>query len=136
MNRNIILGQDWLIKNGVRMYYDLGCLRVNITYDPVIEDIYIASMVRLKSTLVLKPHTAYICKGRVKNNPQISKQGIYQVSSIEQSFINNDPGLEMTSAVIKLDESGSCPNNTGKTYKLKKGCVIEKVSLTKSAYIK
>ena len=40
----------------------------------------------------------------------------------------------MISAVIKLDESGQCPvrivNNTGKTYKLKKGCVIGKVSLT------
>ena len=28
MNRNLILGQDWLIKNGVKIYYDLGCLRV------------------------------------------------------------------------------------------------------------
>ena len=133
MNRNIILGQEWLMKNGVRMYYDLGCLRVNNTYVPLIEDIHIASVVRLKSTLVLKPHTAYICKGRVKNNPQISKQGIYQVSSIEQSFINNDPGLEMTSAVIKLDESGSCPvrivNYTGKMYTLKKGCIIGRVSV-------
>ena len=115
------------------MYYDLGCLRVNNTYVPLIEDIHITSIVRLKFILVLKPHTAYICKGRVKNNPQISKQGIYQVSSIEQSFINYDPGLEMTSAVIKLDELGSCPvrivNNIGKTYKLKKGCVIGKASL-------
>ena len=104
MNRNIILGQDWLIKHGVRLHYDLGCLRVNNTYVPLIEDIHIASIVRLKSLLVLKSHNVYICKGRVKNNPQISKQGIYQVSSIEHSFINNDLGLEMTSALIKLDE--------------------------------
>ena len=26
MNRNLILGQDWLIKNVVRICYDLGCL--------------------------------------------------------------------------------------------------------------
>ena len=27
MNRNLILGNDWLCHNGVRIYYDLGCLR-------------------------------------------------------------------------------------------------------------
>lgn len=32
MNRNIILGRDWLVKNGVRLYYDLGCLRVGNIY--------------------------------------------------------------------------------------------------------
>ena len=30
MNRNIILGRDWLVQNGVRLYYDLGCLRLEI----------------------------------------------------------------------------------------------------------
>ena len=84
------------------MYYDLDCLRVNNTYVPLTEETHIASIVRLKSTLVLKPHTAYICIGRVKNNLQISKQGIYQVSSID------DPKLEMTSVTIKLNESSTC----------------------------
>ena len=42
MNRNLILGQDWLMKNGVRLYYDLGCLRVKDTYVPLVEDCHIA----------------------------------------------------------------------------------------------
>ena len=67
------------------MHYDLGYLRVMNTYVPLIEAIHITSIVRLKSTLVLKPHTAYICNGRVKNNQEISK-GIHQVSSIEHKL--------------------------------------------------
>ena len=40
-------------KKGARMYNDLGRLRVNNTYLPLIRDIHIASTVRLKSTLVI-----------------------------------------------------------------------------------
>ena len=28
LNRNAILGRDWLMQNGVRMYFDLGALRI------------------------------------------------------------------------------------------------------------
>jgi hypothetical protein len=28
MNRNVILGRDWHIQNGVRLYFDLSCLSV------------------------------------------------------------------------------------------------------------
>ena len=41
MNRNIILGRDWLEQNGVRMYFDLGCIRVNQTYVPLQDDNYV-----------------------------------------------------------------------------------------------
>ena len=28
INRSFILGRDWLVQNGVRLYYDLGSLRI------------------------------------------------------------------------------------------------------------
>ena len=28
INRNILLGDDWLTSNGVRMYFDLGCIDI------------------------------------------------------------------------------------------------------------
>ena len=31
MNRNLILGRDWMIDNKIRIYYDLGCLRIGNT---------------------------------------------------------------------------------------------------------
>ena len=140
MNRNLILGQDWLMKNGVRLYYDLGCLRVKDTYVPLVEVCHIASIVRIKSKVVLKPHTAYICKGMVKNNPHVPESSTYQVSAIEQSFINNEPGLQVSNSVIKLNRSRCFPvhitNNTGRTYRLRKGCVIGKVELVNEENIR
>ena len=32
MNRNIILGRDWLKQLAVSMYYDLGCIRIGKSY--------------------------------------------------------------------------------------------------------
>jgi hypothetical protein len=39
MNRNVILGKDWLTQNGVRLYFDLGCLRIGKCYVSLEEDI-------------------------------------------------------------------------------------------------
>ena len=35
MNRKLIFGRDWLQNNGVRLYFDLGCISVNQTYIPL-----------------------------------------------------------------------------------------------------
>ena len=61
MNRNVILGRDWLILNGVRFYFDLSCLRVQNKYIPLQENIHIASVLRLSNKTLLKPQTAYVC---------------------------------------------------------------------------
>ena len=47
LNRNMILGLDWL-KQNVRIYFDLKCLRINGKhYVHLEEDIHIASTVRM-----------------------------------------------------------------------------------------
>ena len=49
LNRNLILGLDWLKNNNVRLYFDLKCLRINGKhYVNLEEDIHIASTVRMK----------------------------------------------------------------------------------------
>ena len=55
LNRNFILGRDWLTEWGSFIFFDLGCLRVGKTYGPLEEDIHIASIVRLARTAVLNP---------------------------------------------------------------------------------
>lgn len=67
MNRRLILGKDWLLGNGVRMYYDLGCIRVNGVNVPLQEDIHISSVVRLSSKINIEPQTSVICKCNVRN---------------------------------------------------------------------
>jgi hypothetical protein len=54
MNRNAILGKDWLTQNGVRLYFDLGCLRIGKCYVSLEEDIKIASIVRCAKDAVPK----------------------------------------------------------------------------------
>ena len=48
MNRKVILGNDWLSENGVRIYHDLGCLRVNGTFVQLKMDIHVTSILRAK----------------------------------------------------------------------------------------
>lgn len=61
MNKNVILGKDWLTQNGVRLYFDLGCLRIGKCYVSLEEDIKIASIVRCAKDAVLKPQTVNVC---------------------------------------------------------------------------
>ena len=71
MNRNIILGLDFLKNTDVRLYYDLGCLRIKNSYVPFEEDIQIASLVRLTSDKIIKPQTSCVCNAKIKNNPDL-----------------------------------------------------------------
>ena len=61
MNRNVILGKDWLTQNGIRLFFDLGCLRIGKCYVSLEEDIKIASIVRCAKDAVLKPQTVNVC---------------------------------------------------------------------------
>jgi hypothetical protein len=54
MHRNVIIGRDWLIQNGVRVYYDLGSFRIEKTYSPLEEDIHIPSVVQAQRKCVIK----------------------------------------------------------------------------------
>ena len=56
LNRNMILGLDWLKSNNVRIYFDLKGSRINgKTYVNLEEDIHVPSTVRMKHTCVIKP---------------------------------------------------------------------------------
>ena len=66
MNRNIILGRDWLKQFGVHMYYDLGCIRVGKSYVKMEEDIHISSLIRLKHKAVIKPQTHKLVGKRLR----------------------------------------------------------------------
>ncbi|MCG8045974.1 MAG: retropepsin-like aspartic protease [Candidatus Thiodiazotropha endolucinida] len=138
INRNFILGRDWLVQNGVRLYFDLGFLRIGRTQIPLEEDIHIASLVRLRSTTVVKPQTATVCLGKVKDSHELPVYNVYAVSAVETKFMNNEPGLMVSNSIAKMNKSRFLPvmvvNNTNRTVRLSRGCVlakIEKVNQTK-----
>ena len=139
INRNFILGRDWLVQNGVRLYFDLGFLRVGKTTVPLEEDIHIASPLRLGSTTVLKPQTATVCLGKIKESSDIPIHQIYSVTAVETNVLSKEPGLMVSNSVAKLNGNRSLPimivNNTNRTVRLSKDCIIAKVDKTNQGHI-
>ncbi len=130
MNRNMLLGRDFLRNNGVRLYFDLGCLRINGVYVPLEEDIHIASLIRLKHKIILKPQTANVCSGKLQRNICGNTAAMCEVSNVERGYINSEPGLMVGTSIAKINGSRSIPilvvNGTNKTIKLRRGSVIAK----------
>ena len=88
LNRNLILGFDWMKQNNVRIYMDLKCLRINGKhYVNLEEDIHFASTVRMKRKRLIKPQTAMICYGKVRENPDIPAGQSYEISQIDRGLL-------------------------------------------------
>ena len=120
MNRKLILGRDWLQQNGVRLYFDLGCIRLHQAYIPLQEDIHVTSIVHLRSKTKIKPQTAVLCNCKVKNNPNLPFDRTYQISPKECGFLSHEPCLMVTNSVGKLKSNRVLPimivNNTKNIY--------------------
>ena len=131
MNRNVILGRDWLVKNGVRLYFDLGMLRVGDVYANLEEDIHISSILRLKSKTTFKPHTTNICFVKVKKNFQLTKSKLYEISAVTKGNLCDEPGLLIGNSVVKIKNSNKIPlhvvNSTNKTFRFKRGTAVAKI---------
>ena len=108
LNRNLILGLDWLKESNVRIYFDLKCLRINGKhYVNLEEDIHIASTVRMKKTCLIKPQTAMICYGKVRENPDLPVGQSYEITQIDKGFLVNQPGLQIINTVSTLAKDRS-----------------------------
>ena len=131
MNRKVILGNDWLTENGVRTYHDLGCLRVNGTYVPLQMDIHVTSTLRAKNKFLMKPQTTIICQCKARSTPDLPEKQLYQIAPTEIGFLSNEPGVMVSNSIAKLGKNRNIPvmivNNTNKTYKIRKGCVLAKL---------
>ena len=133
LNRNLILGLDWLRQNNVRIYFDLKCLRINGKhYVHLEEDKHIASTVRMKKTCLIKPQTAMICHGKVRENPELPVGESYEVLQIDKGFIVNQPGLQIINTVSTLAKDRSLPllivNNTNKFIKIYRHGLLAKIT--------
>ena len=132
MNHNIILGRDWLLKYGVREYWDLQCIKVGKSYIPLVEDIHINSVARLASQVILKPQSVTHVMAKTKINDKTSlRKSLCQVYATDKTGISNEPGLILTNAVVEVSRNQRFPieviNNTNKMFKLNRGCVIGKI---------
>ena len=128
MNRNLILGRDWMIDDKIRIYYDLGCLRTGNTYVPLLEDMHISSVLRLTADIDLKPQTSTIVHAKARNHPNFPVSEICQVKATEKGIIGQEPGLLVANSVGKLNKNRRIPiclvNNTNKFHRIKRSSVV------------
>ena len=64
LNRNVILGRDWITDKVVLYFNELRSMKIGQVYVPLEEDIHISALVQAASTVVIKPHTAVVCKSK------------------------------------------------------------------------
>ena len=134
MNRNVILGQDWLKENGVRLYYDLGCMRLGKTYVQLQEDIHISSILRISKDTTLQPQTATICHVKLNKGFTVPSSGLLTLTpDIDEkgiTYIQDEPGVVLQEALTTVKDNQKLPvmivNNTNRFLKLKRGNVIGK----------
>ncbi|KAL4232960.1 hypothetical protein ACF0H5_007648 [Mactra antiquata] len=129
MTKNVILGKDFMFDYGVRIYCDLKRIRIGKTYVPLESDIHIHSLVRLKKETILKPRTVYQVEAKMQNNTTVSPS-IYEVSQLNEGFIDNEPGLQIRSCLITAEPNKKftilLENHTGKTIRLYKNAIVAK----------
>ena len=134
LNRNVIIGLDWLQSRGVRVYHDLGCVRVDQTYIPLVDDVHIASVARLKNKVTIPPQTAHICQCQVRRHSELPTEQEYAITPFELGQIGNEPGLLMMNSIAKLSGNHRLPVmlvNTTNIFQIRNTC---RLYLTNSPY--
>ena len=131
LNRNFILGMDLLKDNGdIRIYFDLGMLRIGKTYVKLQEDCHISSILRLNKTTTIKPQSAMICHVKLNQGFQLTDSKTLEVTNRDAGCIQDEPGLRLREAVNTAKTPHKTPvmivNETNKCYRLRKGSVIGK----------
>ncbi|VDI37074.1 Hypothetical predicted protein [Mytilus galloprovincialis] len=124
----MILGRDWLKQKGVRLYFDLGYLRIGKTYVRLEEDIHISSLLRLCKQTTLAPNSVTICKVKVNQGFRTENSKLADITPLDDGHLSEEPGIVVFSAVAKLSDSRKIPimliNQTNKHFKLKRGEVM------------
>jgi len=135
INRNIILGRDWLKQNGVRIYFDLGYLRVGKTYVRLEEDIHISSIVRLQKKTVLKPNTVTICHVKLNKCFNVGESQLLTLTGTLEGVLSEQPEITIYESLNRVRNPRKVPimlvNNSQKFINLKRGTVVGKVGCVK-----
>ena len=86
----------------------------------------------MKNTCLIKPQTAKICYGKVRENPDLPVGQSYEIVQIDKGFLINQPGLQIINTVSTLSKDRSLPllivNNTNKFIKILRHGLLARIS--------
>ena len=81
---------------------------------------------------LIKPQTAMICYGKVRENPDLPVGQSYEISQIDKGFLVNQPDLQIINTISTLAKDRSLPllivNNTNKFIKIYRHGLLAKIS--------
>ena len=140
LNRNVILGRDWIIDNKVVLYFnELRSMKIGQVYVPLEEDIHISALVRAASTVVIKPHTAVVCKAKTSGVLHSEGKQLCQISPTDRGYLSMEPGLQLQKSVVEVKAGRTfaalISNRTSRTFRVKRGSVIGKLERLKEENI-
>ena len=94
----------------------------------------------MKRTCVITPQSARICYGKVKNNPDLPSEQMYEISEIDGGFLTNEPGLKVINTVSTLTKDRSIPilivNSTNKFIKNHRHGLLARISRIQESNLK
>jgi hypothetical protein len=65
---------------------------------------------------------------KIKSNPSFGATNLVEISALESGYVLSEPGLMVISTVAKFNKKRQFPlmivNNTNKTIRLKKNCIV------------
>ena len=121
------------------MYRDLGCIRVDETYIPLVEDIPIASIDRLNHKTKILQQTAHIRQCQIRKHINLPTDYEYEISPFEIGQIGSEPSLIMMNSISKLSEKRRLPvmhaNTTNQTLYFKAGTPVARIRQISSTEI-
>ena len=130
---NWIIECDFLKKHNASNYFDLENLRLGKEYVNLDQDVHVASVERLGQDVTIPPQSRAHAIGKLKPRSYYKSGMLCEVEQGEKSCIRDEPGLFLANSLSKLDDKCRCQlsiiNSTTKTYSLKRGCVMGKMSI-------
>ena len=128
INRNMILGRDFLKQNGARIYFDLGSLRIGKTYVRLEEDIHISSILRLTRKILIKLKTVNVCTVMINKGFNIQRCGLIKISGLNSGYLREEPGLIIGETIAKVSNPRKVPiilfNQSDKFFHFRRGTVV------------
>ena len=89
--------------------------------------------------MVIKPHTAVVCKAKTSGVLDSEGKQLCQVSPTDRGYLSMEPGLPLQKSVVEVKAGGTfaalISNRTSKTFMVKRGSVIGKLERLKEENI-
>ena len=138
--RNVVLGRDWIINNKVVLYFnELRSMKIGQVYVPLEEDIHISTLVRAANKVVVKPHTAVVCKAKTHGVLDPGRKQLCQIFPADRGYLSMEPGLQLQKSVVEVRSDKTFPvlisNHTNRSFRIKRGSVIGKIEKLKEENI-